>query len=161
MSLDRINLIFHNKSYCEHVKKIQLREKTREFCKHDLKHFLDVARIAYIVTLEKNLKFPKDIVYAAALLHDIGRWKQYDEKIPHEEASAFLCEEILLDCGYKEFEIQQIKTAILEHRKGNSNKESLGNILYISDKKSRECYSCKAIKQCNWEEDEKNIDIIY
>lgn len=161
MSLDRINLIFHNKAYCEHINKIQLREKSREFCKHDLKHFIDVARIAYIITLEEGLNFPKDIVYAAALLHDIGRWKQYDEKIPHDEASAILCEEILIHSGFNEFEIQQIKAAILDHRKGNSNKDSLGNILYTSDKKSRECYSCKAINQCNWDEDEKNIDIIY
>ena len=42
----------------------------------------------------------KDIIYATALLHDLGRADQYEKGISHEEAGAILAEEILTDCGY-------------------------------------------------------------
>ena len=38
-----------------------------------MRHFLDVARLAWIAGLEQGLGLDKEIVYAAALLHDIGK----------------------------------------------------------------------------------------
>ena len=38
------------------------KEKSRIFCKHDLQHSLDVARIAYILNLEADLKIEKEII---------------------------------------------------------------------------------------------------
>ena len=49
------------------------KEEERIFCIHDIEHCLDVARISYILALENDIKIDKDIVYGAALLHDIGR----------------------------------------------------------------------------------------
>lgn len=47
-----------------------------------MSHLLDVARIAYIRNLEKGYGFRKDVIYAAAVLHDIGKALQYEEKFP-------------------------------------------------------------------------------
>ncbi|WP_128609458.1 HD domain-containing protein, partial [Clostridium haemolyticum] len=52
----------------------------------------------YIINLENKLSFNKDVIYACGLLHDVGRWQQYEESIPHEIASANLSEEILKEC---------------------------------------------------------------
>lgn len=158
--VDRINLILHNKLYRKYLEKNKNCEKNRPFCFHDLDHFLDVARIAYIISLEKHIGIPKDIIYAAALLHDIGRWQQYKYDIPHEKASAELAVEILQISNFNNCEIDFITEAIKSHREGTENSE-LSILLYTSDKLSRKCYSCCAINQCNWSSDKKNLDIVY
>ena len=73
-------------------------EASREFCRHDVTHFLDVARLAWIENLERGLGVSKEEIYAAALLHDIGRHLQYEKGIPHDEASVQLGGQILSDC---------------------------------------------------------------
>lgn len=45
-----------------------------------MEHFLSVARISYLMVLEKNLDIPKDIIYATAFLHDMGRADQYEKE---------------------------------------------------------------------------------
>ena len=40
-------------------------------------HFLDVARIATLMAADEGLARDRDLLYAAALLHDIGRVEQY------------------------------------------------------------------------------------
>ena len=126
-----------------------------------MQHFLDVARIAYIISLEKGLQLDKDIIYAAALLHDIGRWKQYKYGIPHDKASAELAEDILLECGYGTQEIDNILSAILNHRTESSTAGSLEKIIFESDKLSRGCFNCPVSDRCNWSEEKKNINIKY
>ncbi|AGK95351.1 HD domain-containing protein [Clostridium pasteurianum] len=158
--VDRINLIFHNEVYKKYLEKNRNCEKDRYFCLHDLQHFLDVARIAYIISLERDINIKKDIIYAAALLHDIGRWQQYEHDIPHDEASSQLAVEILQTSDFTDGEIDLITGAIREHREKDKNSE-LGFLLYAGDKLSRKCYDCDAFKQCNWSEDKKNLDIIY
>ena len=59
-----------------------------------MSHLLDVARIAYIRNLEKGYGFRKDVIYAAAVLHDIGKALQYEEKVPHEIAGERIAGEI-------------------------------------------------------------------
>ena len=70
--MHRINCITQNQKFKEYIRKNELQEIDRKFCHHDMEHFLDVARIAYIKVLESNLKIEKYIIYATALLHDIG-----------------------------------------------------------------------------------------
>ena len=48
-------------------------EHDREFCCHQITHLLDVARIAYIKNLEAGLGIDKELIYTAAILHDIGK----------------------------------------------------------------------------------------
>lgn len=156
----RINLILHNRKFNEYLSKIKNVEKDRQFCVHDINHFMDVARLAYIIVLERNLEYTKDIIYAAALLHDIGRWLQYEKNIPHETASAALAKEILEQSDYHLDEIDLICNAIINHR-NQMNENTLNYIIYHSDKLSRKCFNCNSIKECNWSEDKKNYNIAY
>lgn len=157
---DRINLIFCNNKFNEYLSKNKNSEKHRKFCIHNINHFLDVARIAYIISLEEKLNLKKDIIYAAGLLHDIGKWQQYESNIPHNEASAKLAVEILKASNFDNAEINLITDAIKNHREQNGA-SSLSSILYKSDKLSRNCFNCKAIKECNWSDYKKNFIITY
>lgn len=137
-------------------------EADRRFCRHDMVHFLDVARIAMIINLEEKMGIPEDLIYGAALLHDIGKYRQYEEGVPHEQASALIAPEILRDCGFDEKETNVIKDAILQHRNsGMIPERSLRGVLYRADKASRPCFACKAAENCNWKEGRKNKNIIY
>lgn len=158
--LEKINKILNNAKFCEHLNRINELEKERKFCKHDLKHFLDVARIAYIIVLEKKVNIKKEVIYATALLHDIGRWMQYEENISHELASYRFSEDILNECGFDNEDKEMILNAILNHRNTGSE-NSFNNIFYTSDKISRNCFTCNAISECNWSKEKKNYDIKY
>ncbi len=158
--MDIIDRIIHHQKYEECYKKILLDEKDREFCHHDMVHFLDVARIAYIKNLEEELGFSKEMIYVTALLHDIGKCFQYEEGIPHEIASAQVAKEILKSVSdLSDEETDKIIQAIKEHRKQTKNMSALGDLLYKSDKLSRACYICPAEKNCNWTKDKKNMTV--
>lgn len=159
--MDKINAILKNKLFQDCIKEIKEAEKSRKFCRHDLRHFLDVARIAYILNLEKNYKIDKDIIYAAALLHDLGRCEQYRKDIPHEKASAEIAENILCDCSFNDNEMKLILDAILHHRKPEEEKNNLSGILYISDKISRECFCCDSAYECKWPHEKLNLVLKY
>lgn len=160
--MDKITKIIKNNQYINNLKKIKEYEKKRKYCKHNIKHFLDVARIAYILNLENNLHINKEIIYATALLHDIGKWEQYENSTPHEIASSKLCKPILEECGFNENEIEIINIAILNHRNENvKNELTLSGIIYKADKLSRKCFMCKVNKECNWTEDKKNNILVY
>lgn len=158
----RINKLLNHPRYQEYVIKIKSHEVNRSFCTHDLTHFLDTARIGYILNLENKLNIPKDIVYGAALLHDIGKWQQYENGISHERASAELCIQLFIDAGYQQEEVDLMKLAILSHRDPSvEDVKSLAGILYIADKLSRKCYECKMTHQCDWSDEKKNFHISY
>lgn len=148
--------------YAEYYDKLKAAEADRIFCCHQMEHLIDVARIAYIINLEQQMNIRKEIIYAAALLHDIGKYRQYAENIPHEKASAEIAGQILDDLGvsvFTEAEKQDILRAILGHRKLREDMTDLEKLLYISDKKSRMCFVCKAEKECNWSIEKKNMEI--
>lgn len=158
----RINQILKHPTYQEHIRKIKDYEVNRPFCSHGLNHFLDVARIAYILNLEKDLRIPQDIIYGAALLHDIGKWQQYDSGIAHEIASANLCVPIFEAAGYNQDEINKMQQAILSHRNPSvEGEENLSGLLFLADKLSRKCFECKMVNQCDWPFIIKNNHIIY
>ena len=77
--MERIQAICNHPLWKESVEQIRILEQERIFCKHNPQHFLDVARLAWIENLEKNLEISKELIYAAAFLHDIGRHLQYQE----------------------------------------------------------------------------------
>ena len=70
-------------------------ERDRVFCRHDLRHLMDTARIMWIVNLEEGLGIDREVIYAAALLHDVGKPVQYTLGAPHEEVGARLADTIL------------------------------------------------------------------
>lgn len=157
--MKRVNAIWQNERYQRSLKKIEAWEKEREFCRHTPEHFLDVARLAWILVLEAGIQAEKEIIYAAGLLHDIGRFRQYEEGIPHEQASAELAEEILGDCGFSEGERSQVLELIRGHRT-RQEPGGLPELFYRADKLSRNCFSCPAEKKCDWPETKKNKEIV-
>jgi putative nucleotidyltransferase with HDIG domain len=158
--MDRINKIYNSSMYRQELVYIVEDEKDRVYCKHDIEHFLDVARIAYIINLEKNLGYSKDIIYAIALLHDIGRHREYKEGINHHMASAEIAKFILKNADYMPNEIKIIEEAILHHR-NKTNMNRLNELIYMADKVSRKCFSCSAIETCKWSNSKKNKEIMY
>ena len=93
--MDRVNQIWNHPLYQNELNKLQLLETDREFCRHTPEHFLDVARLAYIRALEENAPVSKELIYCTALLHDIGRARQYEDGTPHDEAGAAIAGQIL------------------------------------------------------------------
>ncbi|MCL2796733.1 MAG: HD domain-containing protein [Firmicutes bacterium] len=151
-NMQKIQKILTNPDFKAYVKANKAAEKKRKYCKHNLAHFLDVARIGYITILETGFKIDKEILYAAALLHDIGRFRQYEDGTPHEWASAQLCRPILRDAGFSEAEVNAIAEAILVHRDSATKKrKDLCGVLFNADKLSRNCTSCKMNEKCDWE----------
>lgn len=160
--MDRINQILNHDLFKEYLRQNEQAEANRCFCRHNMEHFLDVARIAMLLNLEENYGIAKDMVYGVALLHDVGRFRQYQDKTPHEIASAVLAQEILHDCGFQPEETQTILDAIRNHRNAACREEkNLRGLLYRADKLSRACYSCKAEPACDWSDEKKNRGIIW
>lgn len=160
--MERANQILTNQTYQSCLSKIEEFEKTRIFCGHCMTHFLDVARLAYLFNLEEQLGIQKEWIYAAALLHDVGRFVQYENGTPHQIAGLPLAERILSECGFAEEEKREILRAIENHRNPDIQKErSLTGLLYRADKMSRCCFGCKAEKQCDWSTQKKNLILKY
>ena len=158
--MDRVNQIWKHPLYQTELHKLQLLEADREFCRHTPEHFLDVARLAYIRALEENYSVSKELIYCTALLHDIGRARQYEDGTPHDEAGAVIAEQILKELGFSPEEIQAIVSAIRGHR-AETNQTILGQLIYRADKKSRNGFSCKAEPECYWSSAKKNMTIQY
>lgn len=158
--MERIDNICGHALWRSYIEKNRQLEKDRIFCGHDTDHFLDVARLAYIEDLERNLNISKELIYAAALLHDIGRHLEYLEGIPHDKASAMLAGDILNDCGFDTQEQNEIISAIAQHRTAETAmKDDLAGLIYRADKKSRPCLFCRAEKLCNWSSQKKNLKL--
>lgn len=161
--MDRVNCILEHPVFIECMKQNEMAEADRCFCHHDMEHLCAVARIAMLLNIEEDLGIKKDIVYAAAFLHDSGRYLQYLEGIPHETASAGIARQILPQSGYDVGEVVQIVSAITAHRrtttKGEAN--SLASVLYRADKMSRNCRFCKVYEECNWSQELKSQKLYY
>lgn len=160
--MERIPGIISNENFINHRKRIDTLEENRRFCRHDMRHFIDVARIAMILNLENGFGFSREWIYAVGLLHDIGRDEQYESGIPHEIASGKIARVILKECGFEEEEIRELEKAILNHRnQAVMEEKSLSGILYRADKLSRACFLCEAEAECNWKNGNKNLELQY
>lgn len=159
--MERIQAIIKHPLYKEYTEKIKEWEKDRPFCRHDYVHFLNVARLAMIIKLKEQIDISEELIYAAALLHDIGRHIQYETGNDHAIASGRLAPPILKAAGYSEKEADMIVEAIVNHRNEKVKEEkNLNGLLYRADKLSRECYFCEASGLCDWKEGKKNKKLI-
>jgi hypothetical protein len=106
--MERIDAIVRDPLFQKCLKKNKKAEEDREFCKHDLQHFVAVARITYILMLESgslsnliedgNLtgqQSAKEVIYAAGILHDVGRWRQYEAFSNQRIFASPLCKTVL------------------------------------------------------------------
>lgn len=159
--MERVNRILRNAAYREAIRKNEEAEKGRRYCHHDMAHFLDVARIAMLLAQKEQFSVSEELVYAAALVHDMGRYRQYEDKTPHEQASAELADEILRASGFDDKETGVIIDAVRNHRNAAIAKEtSLRGLIYRADKLSRACFACPVEDTCDWSADKKNLRIV-
>ena len=158
--MERIEAIRRHELFCAEYQALWAAEQTRRFCRHDLEHLLSVARLMYLYTLEEGTGLPKELIYATALLHDIGRHAQLSRGIPHEVAGRELAGRILQDAGFPDAEICRVQQAISAHRQGG-DADLLAAYLYRADKQSRACYACAARADCNWPPGKQNSQILY
>ena len=146
--------------YKEWSLRLNKAERSRRFCLHQISHQLDVARIAYIRSLERRLSFRKEVIYAAAMLHDIGKAAQYETGEPHEIAGARIATDILNDIsGFSALEKTAIVAAIAQHRHYSEDSSPLGKLLFEADKASRPCFACSMRQECTWSPEKQNQGI--
>ena len=156
----RIQRIIENETFGECLGKTEQWEQEREFCRHDTNHFLHVARIAMILNLQEGMQIDRELIYASALLHDIGTFEQYESGTDHAMASARIAPGILHESGFSDKEIGIVTEAIRNHRNIMiRDDESLAGLLFRADKLSRDCYFCKMNQKCDWKAEKKNQQI--
>jgi len=152
--MERVNRILSDGEYQAFLQENGRREQDRLFCRHDLEHMLDVARLTYILLLEAGQLAQacpgagRELAYAAGLLHDIGRWRQYDGHGDHAADGARLAGPILERAGFSPQEAAVIRRAIGEHRSADAGSSCLGAALARADDLSRPCFRCRAREHC-------------
>lgn len=186
--LPRVNRILGDEEYLKYIHEIEELERDRIFCRHNMEHFLNVARIACLLDHEDSYDVSKpvdshdalkpagspdtskpigshgtsswaEIIYAAALLHDIGRGHEYLTGVRHEEESARLAPPIIRRAEFNDEEEGLIISAIANHRNKECPEGRLDSIIYRADKLSRPCYYCKASQLCHKTDDKKNLEL--
>lgn len=158
--MDKVNQLLNSPDYRTYLEEIETYEKDRKHCGHDLQHFLDVARIGYILVLEHGIEITKEVVYGYGLLHDIGRGAEYKTGEPHDTASVRLAGALLEKTDYTEEESTLIIRAIEHHRDAAyEDLATFEGLMYKADKASRACYSCQAKMTCYWDPKKKNMRI--
>lgn len=159
--MENLDIILKDDYYIDLVKRLESYEDKRIFCRHDFEHFLDVARICYILILENKLDLDKDLIYVTALLHDIGRVIQIEEGIDHDLASVDIAKKLLAKTKFKDSDKNRIINAIKSHREKSSHEDKFIDYFYQADKLSRMCFRCPARDLCYWPDDKKNSTIVY
>lgn len=157
----RVDNILHNDLYIYLMARIKDKERDRIFCCHGLDHCLDVARIAYMIGKDENINIERELLYAAALLHDVGRADPDDTGVSHHILSVRYAEDILRQSGFDAEETELICDAIGSHNTDGAGRDGLAYILYKADKLSRNCFDCAAAGECYWPDSERNKGIIY
>ncbi len=159
MSGNRADRILTHPRFRAAVAELTALERQRPFCGHGIEHLLDVARLAQLYNLEEGWDVDRELLCAAALLHDLGRVEQYRRGTPHEQAAAELARPILADCGFTEAERERVCAAIQAHRDGEGAADPLSALLRRADKRCRPCFLCPAAEGCNWPEEKRNRTI--
>lgn len=160
--MNKRNAILNHPVFRQCCREIATEEQGRIFCRHDMAHLLDVARLMMILNEKESLGIDEEIIYAAALVHDVGRHIQYRYGIGHEISGALIAPGILRDCGFSQTEVRTIVQAVMRHRSRAAKQEkNLSGLLYRADKMSRSCFACPAENLCSWPADKKNLVIKY
>jgi putative nucleotidyltransferase with HDIG domain len=157
--LETANKILENATFRQKLDELEVLEKERIFCGHGLEHLLAVARMTMLICMERGISAEADIVYSAALLHDIGRVEEYTLGLPHEKSGAETARQILSETGCGREKTEKIIGMILSHRSGRECSDTLEAVFYEADKKSRMCSFCKAQDECNWPYEKRNYNI--
>ncbi|MEG0998302.1 MAG: HD domain-containing protein [Clostridiales bacterium] len=155
--MEKLGVIINLPQYQEYCKAIENEEKNRVFCHHDITHFAEVARTAYILYLTNEVPCPelkafseetiKELIYVFGFLHDIGRFLEYqDNEKDHAVESEKLSRPFLKEAGFSHAEQEIILKAIKNHRCDDT--QGFDRLTYLADKKSRLCTGCSGLIHC-------------
>lgn len=158
-AMERIQPVLQHPMYRDALQRIDALEHDRIYCRHGLPHLLDVARMAALLAVDRGAAYPRDVIYAAALLHDVGRLKQYTTGQPHAQAGIPLAAEILRDTAFTAEEQAEILQAVGQHQTGAAP-DSLAQIIFEADHASRMCFACPAADSCYWPEGQRNHTVL-
>lgn len=155
MAMDIIEKLKTHPDFITCLEEIEKFEHKRIFCKHDMPHFIEVGKIMEMENEKEDLGYSREVIWAASLLHDLGKSVQYKDETPHHIAGQEIARTILRECDYSDSDIEDICKAIKEHS-GFDKKMGLSELLRKSDKLSRRCFECKAYKDCKWPIERRN-----
>ena len=168
--LGRIGVVRKDPFYLDCLSLNGERERDRLFCRHDYRHMVLVSQISCKIIKQtgglsklikteglNGIKPALEVVYAAGLLHDMGRWRQYDTGEDHALAGSVMAGSVLKRAGFSEREAVVITRAIREHRKTLPGQSYLGRVLCLADDLSRPCGSCSSRLDCYKYEYMENI----
>lgn len=158
-SMKEVDCLLQNPVFREKMQQLEQLEQNREYCRHGWEHCMDVARGIALINQERNLRFRKELLYALALVHDLGRVEEYLKGIPHEQAGGPLAGELLKQCGFTKEEVSMAVEAVSHHRGNEESQSVLTKLLKEADKKTRLCFLCKASDTCKWSDEKKNMTI--
>lgn len=105
---------------------------------HDIEHIERVYNLClHLAKYESDVDL--EILKTAALLHDIARFKEFQDKtgkIEHAALGAEMAEEVLKTLGYSKEKIEQVKHCIIVHRYRRNRKPKTveAMILFDADK---------------------------
>lgn len=152
--MKRVNFILADEQYRVYLLKNRALEEYRQFCNHNIEHMLSVARITYLLLLEEGCRLiSREMAYAAGLLHDIGRWKEYQDGTDHALYSAKLAGPILERAGFHHAEKELIVRAVAQHRNKSGSEEHrspLSRALCKADATARLCFDCTVLDECRY-----------
>ncbi len=161
--MPRVDAVLASPVYRRERARLDALERERPFCRHGLAHLIDTARIMWILSLERGCGLDREVVYATAMLHDIGKARQYEDGEPHELAGERLAGEILdglaPDVAFAPDERAAMLGAIRGHRRLRAGAGALERLLYQADKASRPCFACPVRGECSWPEGKMNGEL--
>lgn len=157
--MERVQTLLEHPYYRSCLQEIEQLEQDRIYCRHGLPHLLDVARIAALLAADRKAAYPRDVIYTAALLHDLGRLRQYTTGQSHAQAGIAMAKEILKDMAFTQQEQAEILDAVGGHQAGAAP-DSLTQLLYEADEASRMCFACPAADTCYWPEERRNHTVL-
>lgn len=161
---EQIDRLLQHPKYRARLELLQEMEQNRIYCGHNLEHFMKVGCIAEQVVVKNELPFSEDVIFGAALLHDVGRVEQYRQGISHEKASVAFAREILFSLNWDVSDIEMVCEAIGSHSHRQCAADrwekmsalvSLAEVISFADQFSRTCYRCHVADTCKWKEEEK------
>ena len=161
--MPRVDAILANPLFRAELDFIENAEHDRVFCRHGIAHLLDVARVAQVRNLEDGLGLDRELIYAAALLHDIGRAEQYRVGTSHDIAGERVAARVLgtsMPARFSAGEAEQVLAAVAGHRRDAARPvDDLAGLIAWADHASRPCFACGAAAECYWPAQKKNLHI--
>ncbi len=157
--MKRLDRIIHHPVFQQELERLEFYEKDRIYCRHNLEHLLAVARTAQILNLERQANIPQDVLYAASLLHDIGRACQYATGQPDRQPGVMLAEKTPKDAAFTPAQPNELLDCGQHHHGRPWGGTDLVSILSEADTRSRPCFSCLAAESCKWSMERRNLSL--